>query len=113
MRNLAVSGALPTLLQGTGPSIDGEDSLRGYAMGFMFWRFLIERWGMDVHAVIMGLLNENLALNEALEIATGLDALTLETEWRIWLGASQPVPPTLVATPTYLPFPPSPTPFGQ
>lgn len=113
VRDLAVTGQLPTLLQGTGPTVSGEDSLRGYAMGFMFWRFLIERWGMDIHLELMELLNDDLALNEALEIATGLDPLTLETDWRTWLGAVNPVPPTLVPTPTMLPFPPSPTPFGQ
>lgn len=111
--DLARNGNLPTLLQGTGPSIDGENSLRGYAMGYMFWKWLTERWGLEVHAEIMALLGENMALNETLETVTGLDALTLETEWRIWLGATEAIPPTLVPTPTMLPFLNTPTPFGQ
>lgn len=109
---LAQSGRLPTLLQGTGPSIDGENSLRGYAMGYMFWKYLVEQWGMEIHAEIMGLLAENMALNDALEIATGLDPLTLERNWRAWLGATPIDPPTLFPTPTALPFLNTPTPFG-
>lgn len=111
--DLARGGRLPTLLQGVGPSVDGQDSLRGYAMGYMFWKWLTERWGMAIHAEIMALLGENLALNDALEAATGLDPHTLEREWRAWLGATPLDPPTLFPTPTMLPFLNTPTPFGR
>lgn len=111
--DLARNGNLPTLLQGTGPSIGGEDSLRGYAMGYMFWKWLTDRWGLEVHSELMALLNDDLALNDALETVTGLDPISLETEWRIWLGARDPVPATLIPTPTMLPFLNTPTPYGQ
>ena len=82
-------------------------------MGYMFWTWLTERWSLDIHADLMALLGENIALNDALADVTGLDALTLEREWRAWLGATPVDPPTLVPPPTPLPFLDPPTPYGQ
>lgn len=113
--DLAASGELPTLLQGTGPGVSGMDPLLGYAMGYMFWDWLVERWGMTFHRELMALLNQNAPLNDALATLTGMDALQVEREWRAWLGATPLDPPTLIPTPTPLPLllPPTPMTFGS
>lgn len=102
------AGQLPPLLQGNGPTTVGQNALDGYYIGYQFFAWLDEKWGIAMHRQIMELLADDLPFLDALEQATGMSAAELEREWRIWLGAS-PDAPTLVPTWTPPPFLPTPT----
>ena len=110
VRNLARSGQLPVLLQGTGPGVSGQNARRGYDVGYSFFRWLVDTHGIEAHRQFVELLDTGTGRNEALEIVTGLSVDEIESQWRVWLGASA-VPPTLIPTPTLLVFP-TPTPFS-
>jgi hypothetical protein len=110
VRNLARSGRLPSLLNGTGPGTCGLNRRLGYNVGYTFWAWLVDNYGLEGHRKLIDLLGEGMPRNAAIEAVTGLSAQEVERQWRIWLGAS-PVPPTLAPTPTFQ-FLPSPTPFS-
>ncbi len=102
VRNLAANDQLPTL-QGTGPGPgsrgpDGRNRY-GYDVGYTFFVFLEEKYGLDVHAEIWDILAKKVPLDDALEIATGSTFVELENEWRVWLGSDTPAP-TIQPTPT-------------
>ncbi|NLX09451.1 MAG: hypothetical protein GXY36_07320 [Chloroflexi bacterium] len=111
VRQLATSGNLPVLLQDTGPGVSGQFARRGYDIGYTFWVWLVENYGLEGHRELIELLAQGLGRNTAIEQVTGLTIDEVESRWRVWLGASA-VAPTLFPTPTLLMFP-SPTPFGQ
>jgi hypothetical protein len=111
VRSLAASGDLPALLQGTGPGVSGRNARRGYDIGYTFWAWLTENYGLEGHRQLIELLDTGLRRNEAIETVTGISVQEVESQWRVWLGAS-PVAPTLIPTPTMLVFP-TVTPFGQ
>lgn len=111
VRRLAVSGDLPVLLQGSGPGVSGRNARRGYDVGYTFFKWLTDSYGLDAHREFIELLDQGIYRNQALEIVTGLTVNEIESQWRVWLGASA-VAPTLIPTPTPLFFP-SPTPYGQ
>ena len=108
VQNLINNNDLPLLLHGPGPTTGGEDALHGYYMGYKFFQWLTEKWGMQAHRDLMGLLAEDMNFYEAIEAVTGMDLDTAERTWRAWLGAD-PNFPTLIPTPTPLPFLPTPT----
>jgi len=108
VRAIAASGKLPALLEGTGPGVSGRNARRGYDVGYTFWKWLVDHYGLDGHRQLIELIDSGTRRNEAIEIVTGLPLAEVESRWRLWLGAS-PVPPTLIPTPTFL-FLPSPTP---
>jgi hypothetical protein len=110
VRALAAAGQLPALLDGTGPGVSGRDARRGYDIGYTFWRWLVDNYGLEGHYQLITLVNEGMARNDAIEQVTGLSVTEVESRWRVWLGAS-PVAPTLVPTPAFF-FLPSPTPPG-
>lgn len=110
VRSLAVSGRLPVLLQGTGPGVSGRTARRGYDVGYTFFKWLTDTYGLEAHRAFIELLGQGVGRNQALEAVTGLAADEIESRWRVWLGASA-VAPTLIPTPTPLMFP-SPTPFS-
>jgi hypothetical protein len=95
--SLINAGRLPVLLQGTGPTIIGENALHGYYMGYTFWAYLEERWGLEIHRTIMDLLAEDMPFVDAMEQATGMSIEELESGWRVSLGAPAQVP-TLIPT---------------
>jgi hypothetical protein len=66
-------------------------------MGFTFFTWMNEKWGMEMHLTIMTLLGQDMPYKDAVEQATGMSMLDLEREWRAWLGAPTDVP-TLVPT---------------
>lgn len=108
---LVDAGQLPVLLQGSGPTTGGESALHGYYIGYSFFLWLDQQWGIDVHREIMALLADNVPFSDALEQATGMTVEQLEREWRTWLGATADAP-TLV--PTWTPvFPTIATPMPQ
>lgn len=113
VRNLAASDQLPALLNGTGPSqsSQGPDGIGrlGYDMGYTFYKWLVEVYGLDAHRQLIEALGPSVGFNEALEQVTGLSVDEIERRWRTWLGAS-PEAPTLVPIPT-MRFPPTVTPF--
>jgi hypothetical protein len=113
VRNLAASNQLPALLEGSGPSQNsvGPDGINrlGYDMGYVFYKWFVEIYGLDAHREFMELLGPSIGFNAALEQVTGLPYQEIERQWRIWLGAS-PEAPTLVPIPT-MRFPPTVTPF--
>lgn len=111
VRGLAASGRLPVLLQGTGPGVSGQNARRGYDVGYTFFKWLTDNYGLDAHRQLIELLDQGIYRNEALETVTGLPVDEIERRWRVWLGAPAVVP-TLIPTPTPLVFP-SPTPYGQ
>ncbi|MBN1200851.1 MAG: hypothetical protein JXJ20_03245 [Anaerolineae bacterium] len=111
VRNLAAAGNLPALLQGTGPGVSGRNGRRGYDIGYTFFKWLTDTYGLDGHRQLIELLDTGMRRNEAIETVTGLSIEEVESRWRVWLGAS-PVAPTLIPTPTIFWFA-SPTPYGQ
>jgi len=111
IRELAASGRLPALLTGTGPGVSGQNARRGYDIGYTFWKWLVDNYGLDGHRAVIELLDKGMQQNAALEAVTGLTAQEIESRWRVWLGASE-TPPTLFPTPTLF-FLASPTPFGR
>jgi hypothetical protein len=101
---------LPTLLQGDGPSVGGGNALDGYYVGYTFFKWMDEKYGIEKHREIMDLLAQDVPFFEALEQALGMSTIEIERAWRIWLGAS-PDAPTLIPTWTPPPGLASPTPF--
>lgn len=109
VRSLAASGELPALLAGTGPGVSGRNARRGYDIGYTFWKWLADNYGLEGHRQLIELVGLGIPRVQAIEQVTGLSAGEVERRWRVWLGAS-PVPPTLFPTPTFY-FLPSPTPY--
>lgn len=114
VRNLAVNGNLPVLLQGSGPGASGTapDGIGrlGYDVGFTFWKWVTINYGLDAHRLIIEGVSRNRPRNEVLEEVLGIPVEEIESRWRVWLGASAEAP-TLVPTPTFR-IPPTMTPFG-
>ncbi|MCQ3929659.1 MAG: hypothetical protein DPW16_04315 [Chloroflexi bacterium] len=113
VRDLAASGQLPALLIGSGPSQnsqgpDGRNRL-GYDMGYVFYKWFVEVYGLDAHRQLTEILGPSVGFNAALEQVTGLTTQEIERRWRTWLGAS-PDAPTPIPIPT-MRFPPTVTPF--
>lgn len=111
VRQKARNGELAALFASTGPSIRGQNGRDGYDIGYSFFRWLTDTYGLDAHRVLMELMRNGIPRIVALEQVTGLTIEEIESRWRVWLGAS-PVVPTAAPIPTPLMFP-SPTPFGQ
>jgi hypothetical protein len=111
VRALAAVGELPVLLQGTGPGVSGQRAREGYDIGYTFFKWLTDNYGLEAHRELMALIDKGTPRNQAIEAVTGMTVEEVESAWRVWLGASA-VAPTLIPTPTLLFFP-SPTPFGQ
>ncbi|MCZ7540566.1 MAG: hypothetical protein M5U29_11780 [Anaerolineae bacterium] len=111
VRAIAASGRLPALLDGSGPSIRGVNARDGYDIGYSFWLWLTDTYGIEAHREVMRLIRGGVARNVALEQVTGLSASDIEARWRVWLGASEAAP-TLFPTPTMFTFP-TVTPFGR
>ncbi len=109
VRGLAQQGLLPALLQGTGPGVSGERARWGYNIGYTFFKWLTDTYGLDAHRQLIQLLDQGMGRNEAIERVTGLSIQEVERQWRAWLGAAAEAP-TLFPTPTMRVFP-SPTPF--
>ena len=108
VRNLVAADDLPLLFHGPGPTTVGENALHGYYIGYKFFQWLTEKWGMAAHRDLMALLADNMNFYEAIQEVTGMDMDTAERTWRSWLGAN-PNYPTLVPTPTPPAFLPTPT----
>lgn len=109
VQNLARNNQLPNLLDGTGPGTCTQNPRLGYDIGYSFWVWLVEFYGLDGHRELIQLLNQGITRNDAIEQVTGLSAQTVEQKWRVWLGGSATAP-TLVPTPPII-WLPSPTPF--
>lgn len=109
VRTLAAAGQLPALLEGTGPGVSGRDARRGYDIGYTFWVWLADNYGLEGHRQLITLIKDGVGRNDAIEQVTGLSVAEVERRWRVWLGAS-PTAPTLVPTPAFF-FLPSPTPY--
>ena len=101
-RTLAKSGELPALLD------IGRNGLIAYEVGYAFWKWLEVRFGDEMHLKVVQLCGKGVNWQKALEQATGMSFLALETEFRAWLGAPNAVPPTQMPEPTLQMFP-SPT----
>jgi hypothetical protein len=104
VRALAADGRLPNLLDGTGPGTCGQNRRMGYNVGYTFWKWLVDNYGLEGHRQLIELLGTGMIRNQAIERVTGLPAQEVESRWRVWLGAS-PLPPTLFPTPTIYQFP--------
>lgn len=111
VRAMARRGELPVLLQGTGPGVSGRNARQGYDIGYTFFKWLTDNYGLEAHRELIELMGQGTGRNAALETVTGLPVDEIERRWRVWLGASGVVP-TLIPTPTPLMFP-SPTPYGD
>lgn len=111
VRAIAMRGELPVLLDGTGPGVSGQTARLGYDIGYTFWKWLTDNYGLEGHRQLIELIDSGTRRNEAIEQVTGMSLADVESAWRIWLGAS-PVVPTLIPEPTLFTFP-TVTPFGQ
>lgn len=110
VRALAAAGELPALLDGAGPGVSGRNARRGYDIGYTFWKWLVNNYGLEGHRELVTLIDRGVRRNDAIEQVTGLPLAEVERRWRVWLGAS-PIPPTLIPTPPFT-FLPSPTPYS-
>jgi hypothetical protein len=108
-RELASTGGLPSL-QGGGPGLDapGEERRIPYDMGYAFFAWLRETYGEDAFRDLWRLLRQGRSGRDALRAVTNLNFIDMETAFRTWLGAPNPVAPTLVPSPPFT-FPPTPT----
>jgi hypothetical protein len=117
LQNLATMGEDLSTLQGLGPSgqvgtpaIDGCTHL-GYDMGASFINWLVStQGGFETHRQIVDLLSRNVTLPNAIEQVIGVDFLTLERQWREYIGLN---PDPFIPTQPAMQFPPTVTPFGQ
>lgn len=114
VRDIAATGSLPLLLQGNGPSAiatgpDGRGRL-GYDVGYTFWKWVIDGYGLDAHRQIIEGLQLGLERDWILEQMLGMPISQIELEWAQWLGAASTAP-TLIPTWTLPPFRATPTPF--
>lgn len=113
VRNLAANGQLPPLLQGSGPSqssrgADGIGRL-GYDVGYTFFKWLAVNYGLETHYAVVQGVRDGSDRNAVLEEILGLRIQEIESQWRLWLGASADAP-TLIPTEPFR-FPPTVTPF--
>lgn len=106
-RQLAQKGNLPTL-QGEGPAGQGDDARLAYDIGYSWWVWLRENYGINAHYLVWHALAHGKTVPEAIEQVTGMNFVDMETAFRKWLGAPNPVPPTLIPTEEFE-FPPTPT----
>jgi hypothetical protein len=104
VRQMAAAGQLPALLEGPGPAVNGQNARQGYDIGYTWWKWLVDNYGLDGHRKLIQLLDEGVPRNKAIEEVTGLSISEVESRWRVWLGAS-PVAPTLIPLPTAPVFP--------
>jgi hypothetical protein len=102
-RALAQSGELPALVD------IGRNGLIAYEVGLAFWKWLEERFGDEIHLKVVTLCGRGINWQKALEQATGMSFLNLETDFRAWLGAPNAIPPTALPEPTIAFVFPSPT----
>jgi len=109
VRELARQGTLPALLDGAGPGVSGQRARWGYNIGYTWFKWLTDTYGLDAHRQLITLIGQGVSRNAAIEQVTGLPAPEVERRWRTWLGAAAEAP-TLIPMPTPLTFP-SPTPF--
>ena len=115
VRTLALTGNLEPLMEGSGPNPGGsgpDGRVRyGYDVGYTFFEWLADNYGLEGHRAVMDMIRDGSSRNEALESLTGMTILEIEQAWRIWLGASPEVP-RLIPTPTiYMRIPPTVTPY--
>jgi hypothetical protein len=116
VRGKAINGTLPTL-QGGGPSGRGAFALDSYDIGRLFFVWLNEIYGPEAHRTVVTLIGQQgRPWRDALEQVTRLNFIDMETQFRTWLGASNPIAPTPLPEPTifFLPSPTfEPTPVGK
>jgi hypothetical protein len=106
-RDRAQAGNLPTL-QGDGPSATGAFARDAYNIGFSFFVWLNETYGAEAHKLLWSSIDQGRPLKESLEMVTGMNFIDMETAFRTWLGAPNPVAPTPIPDPVLV-FPPTPT----
>jgi hypothetical protein len=107
VRNLAASGTLPSL-QGGGPSARGAFARDAYDVGGAFFIWLEETYGPDAHKLLWSMIGSGRPWKNALEMITQMNFVDMETAFRTWLGAIDPVAPTPLPD-IPLVFPPTPT----
>jgi len=95
--NVIREGRLPALLSGEGPTTGGENALDGYYIGYTFFVWMEEQFGIEAHRQWMELLAQDVPFFEALETVTGRTTVELERGWRESIGASGDAP-TLIPT---------------
>ena len=101
-REIAATGQLAAL------SNIGRSGREAYDVGYAFWYWFTEKYGADSHLRVWTLIGQGKPGKQASEEITGMTFLEMEVEFRIWLGAPNPVPATLRPTETIFFFP-SPT----
>ncbi len=111
-RRLAQFSLLTRLPLLDASAVEGRDSAllvaRWYAQAASLVAFLYDRWGLDSLGKIVEQVKAGSRFEDALTGYTGLSMDDFELAWRAWLGATEP-PPTIFPTPTFMPFPPTPT----
>jgi hypothetical protein len=111
-RLLALTSQLTRLSLLDESAEEGRDSslkvARWYAQSASLVAFLYERWGLNSLGKIVKQVKAGKRFEDALTSYTGLSMDEFELAWRKWLGVTE-LPPTLVPTPTFMPFPPTPT----
>jgi hypothetical protein len=100
-QSLAARGDLPPLAE-----LGGREA---YDVGFAFFVWFTEKYGPDSHLKLMQLVGQGMGTRRALERFTGVSFFEIETEFRTWLGAPDPLPPTPLPEPTIAFAFPSPT----
>ncbi len=101
VRYIAASGNLPPLLVNMGDAPDpyDESGRDVYDIGYSFFAWLQMKSGgnLNYHHDLMALLAQNVPFFTAIEQVTGMSIADVESDWRVWLGASAQAP-TLIPT---------------
>ena len=63
---------LPPLMEGTGPSSQAEYTLAPYYIGYTFFIWMDEQYGIEMHRRIMDALATNMPFLDAIEEAFGM-----------------------------------------
>jgi hypothetical protein len=79
-----------------------------YAQATSLVAYLYERYSLDSLGKIVARIKGGKRFEDAFAAAVGVSLGDFELGWREWLGATTP-PSTIAPTPTFNPFPPSPT----
>lgn len=78
---------------------DPDEALLSYAESESIVRFIIERWGDQGIARLLGAFRQELSYDAVVQTALGLTIEQLDAEWKAWLGYPGDAPPGEPARP--------------
>lgn len=79
--------------------LDPDDALLSYAESESIVRFIIDRWGDDGIAALLGGFRDELSYDDIVQHALGVSVDELDAQWKAWLGYTGDTPPDTDNTP--------------